>query len=117
MPNWMYSRGTWQEIEPPHSPVTDEESFEIYMQHHGYAQETVIGESTSLQVQVWARQPGEPWPLALVLTTADYLYPVWIPNLPSLIMGLREMLPIVRHELAIDREVEALRVRGGWASS
>jgi hypothetical protein len=108
MSDWAYIRGEWQEITSPIVDASDE-SMEKVWGHHGYVKETTYGEAHAFHVELWTREPDQSWPFLVTFNTVDYYYPIWIPNLPSLIGVLRELLPIVRQELTIEGMINRAR--------
>lgn len=89
MNNFTFNRGTWEDGHP--LPEWDgSDNFNEYLNRVGYqAYKTIYGDPESSNIEVYAASGNNTF-FASVCPTGDACYEVYLPDLPSLMMFLKD---------------------------
>jgi hypothetical protein len=113
-----YDRGRWGETP---DPLPGDGDFDDQMRDAGYCRTACYGEehgTLRLEVFEHADSPAH----VVVVNTWSRFHPIFVPDLPSLFLLLRELLPVVEasarlgeaDERRVKRERKKRRERGEW---
>ena len=89
MSNFTFNRGTWEDGHPL-PKWEDNEDFNEYLSRAGYrAYKTIYGDPEAGHIEVYAAEKDNTF-FASVCPAGDFCYEVYLPDLPSLMMFLKD---------------------------
>jgi hypothetical protein len=102
MATWEYNRGQWSHIEDPFG----DNDVDTCLKEMGFENRTLLGvdDSYSLSAEIWeAKEDSAKWQFVIFvqITTGRYT-PVFVVDLPSMIMFLKDFQPLASHGLLQD---------------
>lgn len=104
---FTFKRGAWDDGSPL-AEWKDGQDSDQYLQSVGYSRCTNFGNDFGSEIEVFESKDGSF--VALVTPLGSYVYEVYIPDFPSLMMFMRDYVPAFATEVATVQQHEMLGI-------